>query len=73
MGLIFAAIVVGLMFWAAMMGKWYVALIITLAVPVAAAIGMVFRQLRPFATGVLIIMAAAWIIVIGPCMALFYS
>src|SRR5699024_10914100 len=72
-GLILAAIVVGLMFWAAMMGQWYLALIITLAVPVAAVIGMIFRQLRPFATGVLIIMAAAWIVIIGPCMALFYG
>ncbi|MDT0158278.1 hypothetical protein Q9R19_11630 [Microbacterium sp. ARD32] len=40
---------------------------------VASVVGMFFRVTRPWATGVLIIAAAAWLIVLGPCIALIYS
>ena len=39
-------------------------------IAVAAIVMMFFPQTRKFATGVLIIVAAAWIIVLGPCFAI---
>ena len=39
-------------------------------VTVGAALLMISKRWRRFATGVLIVSAAAWIVVIGPCIAL---
>jgi hypothetical protein len=37
---------------------------------VAAIVMMFFARTRPIATGILIVSAAAWVVVIGPCLAL---
>ncbi len=41
-----------------------------IAIPAAAAVLLIFKNLRRFATGILIVSAAMWIIVLGPCLAL---
>jgi hypothetical protein len=41
-----------------------------LLIAVAAIVMMFFRATRPYATGVLIIAAAMWLVIIGPCIVL---
>ncbi|PZU31283.1 MAG: hypothetical protein DI577_05745 [Microbacterium sp.] len=39
-------------------------------IAIVATVGMFFPRTRPSSTGVLIIVAAAWIVVLGPCLAI---
>lgn len=44
-----------------------------IVIPAAAALLLIFKSWRRFATGILIVSAAMWIVVLGPCLALLTS
>jgi len=71
LGVVLAGIVLFCIFWALAASHWNLGLMIGLAVPAVAVVGMFFTVTRAYATGVLIAMAAAWLTVIGPCLILF--
>lgn len=54
-------------------GRHWLFLIIAIGPVVAAIVSLFFRIPRPFAVGALIALAGSWLILLGPCLAMFSS